>query len=75
MPIWASLAALMLALTATNLSSVRRSASSSSGSPSIKVAAIVAFIVIALVYVLGLSGGDVGLSNLTGTAASRPRAP
>ena len=49
-PIWASSLVLMVALTATNLVSVRAFGEFEFWFASIKVAAIVAFIVIALVY-------------------------
>jgi GABA permease len=52
-PIWASSLVLMLALTATNLVSVRAFGEFEFWFASIKVAAIIAFIAIALVYVVG----------------------
>src|SRR3954467_11944663 len=57
-PIWASSLVLMIALTATNLVSVRAFGEFEFWFASIKVAAIVAFIVIAGVYVLGHGAGE-----------------
>jgi len=64
-PIWASSLVLMLLLTATNLWSVKSYGEFEFWFASIKVAAIVAFIVLALVFALGLTGSDVGFSHLT----------
>src|SRR3954462_4925586 len=52
-PIWASSLVLMILLTATNLVSVRAYGEFEFWFASIKVAAIIAFIAIALVYVIG----------------------
>ena len=57
-PIWASSLVLMIALTATNLVSVRAFGEFEFWFASIKVAAIVAFIAIALVYVVGHGAGE-----------------
>ena len=64
-PIWASSLVLMLLLTATNLWSVKSYGEFEFWFASIKVAAIIAFIVLALVFALGLTGSDVGFSHLT----------
>ena len=53
MPIWASSLVLMIALTATNLVSVKAFGEFEFWFASIKVVAIIAFIAIALVYVIG----------------------
>jgi GABA permease len=68
-PIWASSLVLMLLLTATNLVSVRAYGEFEFWFASIKVAAIVAFIVIALVYVV--TGG--GLTHLTAEGGFTPK--
>src|SRR3954451_18409175 len=64
-PIWASSLVLMLLLTLTNLASVRSYGEFEFWFASIKVAAIIAFIILALVFALGLTGSDVGFSHLT----------
>lgn len=64
-PIWASSLVLMLLLTLTNLESVRSYGEFEFWFASIKVAAIIAFIVLTLAYALGLTGGDGGFSHLT----------
>jgi GABA permease len=64
-PIWASSLVLMLLLTLTNLWSVKSYGEFEFWFASIKVAAIIAFIVLALVFALGLTGSDVGFSHLT----------
>jgi GABA permease len=64
-PIWASSLVLMLLLTLTNLASVRSYGEFEFWFASIKVAAIIAFIVLCLAYALGLTGGDAGFSHLT----------
>ena len=64
-PIWASSLVLMLLLTLTNLWSVRSYGEFEFWFASIKVAAIIAFIVLALAFALGLTGSDVGFSHLT----------
>ena len=64
-PIWASSLVLMLLLTLTNLWSVKSYGEFEFWFASIKVAAIIAFIVLALAFALGLTGGDVGFSHLT----------
>jgi GABA permease len=68
-PIWASSLVLMLALTATNLVSVRSFGEFEFWFASIKVAAIVAFIVIAIGYVV--TGGGVG--QLTAEGGFMPK--
>jgi GABA permease len=67
-PIWASSLVLMIALTATNLVSVRAFGEFEFWFASIKVAAIVAFIAIALVYVIGH-----GAPDLTGNGGFTPK--
>src|SRR5687768_17202196 len=57
-PIWATSLVLMILLTGTNLVSVRAFGEFEFWFASIKVAAIVAFIVIALVYVFGHGAGE-----------------
>src|SRR3954453_23695920 len=65
-PIWVTSLVLMVALTATNHVSVRSYGEFEFWFASIKVAAIVAFIVICLAFLLGVgSGHSPGLSNLT----------
>jgi GABA permease len=64
-PIWASSLVLMILLTLTNLASVRSYGEFEFWFASIKVAAIIAFIVLALAFALGLTGGDGGFSHLT----------
>src|SRR3954468_14010706 len=68
-PIWASSLVLMLLLTATNLVSVRAYGEFEFWFASIKVAAIVAFIAIAGVYVV--TGG--GVDNLTAHGGFTPK--
>src|SRR6478752_1323864 len=68
-PIWASSLVLMLLLTGTNLISVRAFGEFEFWFASIKVAAIVAFIVIAVVYVV--TGG--GLGQLTANDGFVPK--
>jgi GABA permease len=55
----------MSMLTATNLWSVKSYGEFEFWFASIKVAAIIAFIVLALAFALGLTGSDVGFSHLT----------
>jgi GABA permease len=64
-PIWASSLVLMLLLTLTNLASVRSYGEFEFWFASIKVAAIIAFIILTLAFALGLTGGDGGFSHLT----------
>jgi GABA permease len=64
-PIWASSLVLMMLLTLTNLWSVRSYGEFEFWFASIKVAAIIAFIVLALAFALGVTGSDVGFSHLT----------
>jgi GABA permease len=64
-PIWASSLVLMMLLTLTNLWSVKSYGEFEFWFASIKVAAIIAFIVLTLVFALGLTGSDVGFSHLT----------
>jgi GABA permease len=68
-PIWASSLVLMIALTATNLVSVRAFGEFEFWFASIKVAAIVAFIVIAIGYVV--TGG--GVDQLTAEGGFTPK--
>src|SRR3954470_14073593 len=65
-PVWVMSLVLMSLLTATNLGSVRNYGEFEFWFASIKVAAIIVFIVIAGAYLIGIGGGDSpGLSNLT----------
>ncbi|HWT93275.1 MAG TPA: amino acid permease [Solirubrobacteraceae bacterium] len=65
-PMWLMALVLMAALTATNLFSVKSFGEFEFWFASIKVAAIIVFIAIALGFVLGIGGGDSpGLANLT----------
>jgi GABA permease len=65
-PMWIMAFVLMAALTLTNLVSVKSFGEFEFWFASIKVAAIIAFIAIALGFVLGIGGGDSpGLANLT----------
>jgi GABA permease len=65
-PVWVMSLAVMLLLTGTNLVSVKSYGEFEFWFASIKVAAIVVFIVIAAAYLLGVGAGDSpGLSNLT----------
>src|SRR6201991_2945193 len=68
-PIWASSLVLMILLTATNLVSVRAYGEFEFWFASIKVAAIVAFIVVCIVYVV--TGG--ALSHLTADGGFAPK--
>jgi GABA permease len=70
--IWISSLVLMIALTLTNLISVRSYGEFEFWFASIKVAAIIAFICLALAYALGLTGGDAGFSHLTGEGGFAP---
>jgi len=66
LPVWVSSLGLMILLTLTNLASVKSYGEFEFWFASIKVAAIIAFIVLAGAYVLGLTGGDhAGLEYLT----------
>ena len=66
MPIWLMSLILMSVLTATNLTSVKNYGEFEFWFASIKVAAILVFILIAAGYLLGIGAGDSpGLSNLT----------
>src|SRR3954454_6422814 len=67
-PIWASSLVLMIALTATNLVSVKAFGEFEFWFASIKVAAIVAFIAIAIVYVIGH-----GVPQLTANGGFTPK--
>jgi GABA permease len=71
-PIWASSLVLMLLLTATNLVSVRSYGEFEFWFASIKVAAIIAFIVLALGFALGLIGDGGGFSHLSGDGGFAP---
>ena len=62
----------MVLLTLTNLASVKAYGEFEFWFASIKVAAIIAFICLALAYVLGLTGGDGGVSHLTGEGGFAP---
>src|SRR4051812_21395086 len=67
-PIWASSLVLMIALTATNLVSVKAFGEFEFWFASIKVVAIIAFIAIALVYVIGH-----GMPELTANGGFAPK--
>jgi GABA permease len=71
-PIWISSLVLMVLLTLTNLASVRSYGEFEFWFASIKVAAIIAFICLALAYALGLTGGDGGFSQLTAEGGFAP---
>src|SRR4051795_5595379 len=71
-PIWASSLVLMLLLTATNLASVRSYGEFEFWFASIKVAAIIAFIVLAFTFALGLIGEGGSFSHLTGDDGFAP---
>lgn len=64
-PMWIMAFILMAALTVTNLFSVKSFGEFEFWFASIKVAAIIVFIAIALGFVLGIGGDSPGLSNLT----------
>ena len=72
-PSWAASLALLIALTITNLSSVRSFGEFEFWFSSIKVAAIIAFLILAGVYVLGLWPGVAGsLTKLTALGGFAP---
>ena len=71
-PIWITSLVLMLLLTATNLASVRAYGEFEFWFASIKVAAIIAFICLGVAYVLGLTGGEGGVSQLTAEGGFAP---
>jgi GABA permease len=71
-PIWISSLVLMILLTLTNLVSVKAYGEFEFWFASIKVAAIVAFICLALAYVFGLTGGEGGVSQLTAEGGFAP---
>jgi GABA permease len=72
-PTWAMSLVLMALLTGTNLLSVRSYGEFEFWFASIKVAAIVAFILVAAGWLVGLGGGDSpGLSNLTAEGGFAP---
>jgi GABA permease len=71
-PIWASSLVLMILLTLTNLVSVKAYGEFEFWFASIKVAAIIAFICLALAYIFGLTGGDGGVSQLTAEGGFAP---
>ncbi len=62
----------MILLTLTNLASVKAYGEFEFWFASIKVAAIVAFICLALAYVFGLTGGEGGVSQLTAEGGFAP---
>ncbi len=64
-PQWLMALILMTALTATNLTSVKNYGEFEFWFASIKVVAIIVFILIAIGYLLGIGGDSPGLSNLT----------
>jgi len=64
-PQWLMALILMTALTATNLTSVKNYGEFEFWFASIKVVAIIIFILIAIGYLLGIGGDSPGLSNLT----------
>ena len=72
-PIWASSLVLMVLLTLTNLASVRSYGEFEFWFASIKVAAIIAFICLALAFALGLTGSDeAGFGQLTAQGGFAP---
>ena len=72
-PTWLISLVLMALLTGTNLFSVRSYGEFEFWFASIKVAAIVAFILVAVAWLFGLGGGDSpGLSNLTSEGGFAP---
>ena len=72
-PVWAMSLIVMLLLTGTNLISVKSYGEFEFWFASIKVAAIIAFIVIAAGFLLGVGAGDSpGLSNLTAHGGFAP---
>jgi len=71
-PIWATSLVLMILLTLTNLASVRSYGEFEFWFASIKVAAIIAFICLALAFALGLTGGDGGFTHLTSEGGFAP---
>jgi GABA permease len=71
-PIWATSLVLMVLLTLTNLVSVRSYGEFEFWFASIKVAAIIAFICLGAAYVLGLTGGDGGVGQLTAEGGFAP---
>jgi GABA permease len=73
-PVWVMSLAVMILLTGTNLVSVKSYGEFEFWFASIKVAAIVVFIVIAAGYLLGIGAGDSpGLSNLTAHDGFAPK--
>src|SRR3954451_18636737 len=72
-PVWLSSLVLMALLTATNLVSVKSYGEFEFWFASIKVAAIVVFILIALAYCLGLTGGEGGFGHLTSDGGFAPK--
>ena len=71
-PIWVTSLVLMVLLTLTNLASVRAYGEFEFWFASIKVAAIIAFICLGVAYVLGLTGGEGGVGNLTAEGGFAP---
>jgi GABA permease len=71
-PIWITSLVLMVLLTLTNLASVRSYGEFEFWFASIKVAAIIAFICLGAAYVLGLTGGEGGVSQLTAEGGFAP---
>jgi GABA permease len=71
-PIWLSSLVLMVLLTLTNLASVRSYGEFEFWFASIKVAAIIAFICLALAYALGLTGGEGSFTHLTAEGGFAP---
>src|SRR5919205_316020 len=71
-PIWASSLVLMLLLTLTNLASVRSYGEFEFWFASIKVAAIIAFILLALGFALGIVGHGGSFSHLTSDGGFTP---
>ena len=70
-PIWLSSLVLMILLTATNLVSVKSYGEFEFWFASIKVAAIVAFILLGIAYILGVAG-DGGVGDLTSHGGFAP---
>jgi GABA permease len=75
LPPWLIALALVLLLTATNLYSVGSYGEFEFWFASIKVAAIVIFIVLAIVYLIGLFGPSPGLTNLYAKGGFFPNGP
>src|SRR5215212_4744212 len=75
LPPWLIALALVLLLTATNLYSVGSYGEFEFWFASIKVAAIVIFIILAILFLIGLFGGSPGFSNLYAKGGFFPHGP